>query len=303
MLPSVINSQQGLAGQMRNLDLDYNFLQRWKEVNCLGKKHLFLLMLFVLILAVLVSGCSLLGLPDLTPPDETGDPNDDPGGPDDEEPVPTYGTLVGEVYDAGFPEVKLQSGQVEIAGRVVPIKNGAYEVKNLPDGIYTMRVTKRWYKTVTCKVIVSGPTIQNIAMVPDISFTELERLAQLVRAEAQGESFTGQVAVAAVVLNRVLDHRYPNSIWDVIHEVTVVNGIKYYQFEPVKNGTINEPATDTSRRAVRNALAGWDPTKGAIGFFAHAKVPQWSGGKVPWVWEQWYKDPLKIRIGNHSFFR
>lgn len=272
-------------------------------MNCLGKKHLFLLMLFVLILAVLVSGCSLLGLPDLTPPDETGDPNDDPGGPDDEEPVPTYGTLVGEVYDAGFPEVKLQSGQVEIAGRVVPIKNGAYEVKNLPDGIYTMRVTKRWYKTVTCKVIVSGPTIQNIAMVPDISFTELERLAQLVRAEAQGESFTGQVAVAAVVLNRVLDHRYPNSIWDVIHEVTVVNGIKYYQFEPVKNGTINEPATDTSRRAVRNALAGWDPTQGAIGFFAHAKVPQWSGGKVSWVWEQWYKDPLKIRIGNHSFFR
>ena len=37
--------------------------------------------------------------------------------------------------------------------------------------------------------------------------------------------------------------------------------------------------------------------------FAHAKVPQWSNGKVPWFWEQWYQDPHKIIIGNHSFFR
>lgn len=277
------------------------FLQLWKEVSFLGKKHLLLL---ILIAAILISGCSLIGVPDITPPDENGDPNGDPGGdPDDETQVPTYGTLVGEVYDAGFPEAKLQSGQVEIAGRVVPIKDGVYEVKNLQDGIYTMRVTKRWYKPVTIQVMVQGPTVQNITMVPDLAFYELDLFARLVYAEAKGEIYTGQVAVAATVLNRVLDSRYPNTITDVINQVTITNGIRYYQYEPVKNGAINQPANQTAKNAVRHALAGWDPTHGATGFFAHAKVPQWSGGKVPWVWEQWYKDPLKIRIGNHSFFR
>lgn len=272
----------------------------------MGRKHLYLF-ISVLMLALLVSGCSLLRVPDWTPPGgDPGDPGEipgdppggDPGSDPGDDPVPTYGALVGEVYDAGFPEVTLQSGRVEIAGRVVQIKNGVYEVKNLQNGVYVMRVTKGWYKPVTLQVIVNGPTIQNITMTPDVSFTELDLLARLVRAEAGGEPFTGQVAVAAVVLNRVLDPRFPNNIWDVIYEKTKVGSKVYYQFEPVLNGAIHQPATDSARKAVRNALAGWDPTLGAIGFFAHAKVPSSS-----WVWQQWYKDPLKIRIGNHSFFR
>ena len=260
------------------------------------------LLLFILIPAILISGCSLMGVPSLTPPDEhTGEP--DAGHNDHESPGPTYGSLAGEVYDAGFPEAKLQSGKVEIGGCIVPIKDGVYEVDNLKDGIYTMRVTKQWYKPVTIQVMVQGPTIQNVAMVPNLSFTELDLFARLVHAEAKGEIYMGQVAVAATVLNRVLDSRYPNTVADVIYEVTTLNGIHYYQYEPIKNGTINQPAKQPAKNAVRHALAGWDPTHGATGFFAHGTVPQWSGGKVPWVWEQWYKDPLKIRIGNHSFFR
>ena len=51
----------------------------------------------------------------------------------------------------------------------MPIKDGVYEVDNLKDGIYTMRVTKQWYKPVTIQVMVQGPTIQNVAMVPNLS--------------------------------------------------------------------------------------------------------------------------------------
>lgn len=81
---------------------------------------------------------------------------------------------------------------------------------------------------------------------------EKDLLARLVEAEAKGESYAGKVAVATVVLNRVESDEFPDTLHNVIHD-----GI---QFSPVLNGTINQPASEESKRAVNEALAfqGYD---------------------------------------------
>jgi N-acetylmuramoyl-L-alanine amidase len=76
--------------------------------------------------------------------------------------------------------------------------------------------------------------------------------------------------------------------------VTVSGGKRYYQYEPVLNGTIHKPASQTAKDAVADALAGWDPSGGATGFFAPAKV-----AKGSWVWT---RTPT-VTIGNHRFFK
>ena len=119
-----------------------------------------------------------------------------------------------------------------------------------------MRVTKQWYKPAEIQVVVQGSTIQEVEMIPDLTFNELDLFARLVHAESQGEIEIGQIAVAATVLNRVLHPDYPNSITGVIYEVTVVNGIKYYQYEPVLNGRINLPAGQVAKDAVNTPWLG-----------------------------------------------
>ncbi|MFZ5899297.1 MAG: LysM peptidoglycan-binding domain-containing protein [Bacillota bacterium] len=96
------------------------------------------------------------------------------------------------------------------------------------------------------------------------SASELDLLARLIAAEADGEPYSGQVAVGAVVVNRVLSKKFPDNIRDVIYEVN--NG--HYQFTPVLNGWIHRPATSTSLAAARDALRGSDPSRGALYFFA-----------------------------------
>lgn len=255
-------------------------------MKCLVKfKHLSILLL----LFVFFSGCNFGSLP--------GD--NDNGSPDN----PQYGSLAGTVYDAGLIDAQLQFGQVEIDGHLVEIKDGTYEIDYIKNGTYTMKVTQKWYKPREMQVIVQGATVKDVAMTPDLSFAELDLFARLVHAESNAEPYQGQVAVAAVILNRILDSRYPNTISGVVNEVVVINGIRYYQFEPVLNGRINLPAGKQAKNASRHALAGWDPTRGATGFFAHNIVPQWNSSGRHWVWQQWDADPFKIRIGGHSFFR
>jgi len=121
------------------------------------------------------------------------------------------------------------------------------------------------------------------------SAAELDLLARLVRAEAGGESFKGQVAVAASVLNRVRSSIYPSTVTGVINQV--VGG--YYQYSPVLDGSIKQPANDSARRAVQEAIAGVDPSLGALGFYNPRKTSN------QWVRSQ----PVTITIGNHVFFR
>jgi len=121
-----------------------------------------------------------------------------------------------------------------------------------------------------------------------VSQAELELLARLVHAEAGGEPYLGQVAVAATVLNRVESPLYPNSITAVIYQVT--NG--YYQYSPVLDGRINLPATESAYKAALEAINGADPTNGATGFYNPSKTTN------QWVRSQ----PVATVIGNHVFF-
>lgn len=113
---------------------------------------------------------------------------------------------------------------------------------------------------------------------------QLELLARAVAAEAEGEPFEGQVAVAAVILNRVQHPSFPNTISGVLYQP--------HAFESVTNGLIwRRTPSDEAYRAARAALNGWDPTYGAIFFWNPSKPVS------PWVWTR----QIVTRIGNHVF--
>lgn len=114
---------------------------------------------------------------------------------------------------------------------------------------------------------------------------DIDLLARLVTAEASGEPFRGKVAVASVVLNRMEDPKFP--------ETVAGNIFKPNQFESVSNGLIwNRQPTDDSYKAAEAACKGWDPSYGAKFFFNPAKVQGPS-----WVWTR----RINEKIGNHVF--
>lgn len=114
---------------------------------------------------------------------------------------------------------------------------------------------------------------------------DADLLARVISAEAKGEPYEGQVAVGAVMLNRVRDSRFPNTLAGVVYQP--------HAFESVSIGAIYQPPTASTRRAARDALNGWDPTHGAV-FFWNPSKPV-SG----WIWSR----PIIKRIGNHVFAR
>jgi spore germination cell wall hydrolase CwlJ-like protein len=115
------------------------------------------------------------------------------------------------------------------------------------------------------------------------SAADIDLLARLVTAEAQNQPYTAQVAVAAVVINRIKSADFPNSMQSVIYQ----QASGYYQFTPVENGFINFPATATSKKAVSEALTGSDPSNGALFYFDDS-------AKSQWLWSR----PITVRIGN-----
>ena len=114
---------------------------------------------------------------------------------------------------------------------------------------------------------------------------ESELLARIVHAESKGEPYLGQVAVAAVILNRIDSPDFPNTLAGVIYQPGA--------FEPVSNGTINQsvPNDASARKAAREALNGYDPTGGCLYFFN----PNTATSK--WIWS---KQIVKT-IGKHHF--
>jgi N-acetylmuramoyl-L-alanine amidase len=113
---------------------------------------------------------------------------------------------------------------------------------------------------------------------------DVDLLARLITGEAGGESFTGKVAVASVILNRTQDAKFPASI--------AGNIFKPHEFESVSNGQIWQQPSEESYKAAEAALKGWDPTYGSKYFFNPAKVSNGS-----WVWTR----TIIERIGNHVF--
>lgn len=206
--------------------------------------------------------------------------------------VSQNGTIVGTVVD-NTSGLAFWSGQATIAGKTVQISSGQFEITNIPAGTHMLTVTKAHYQDKSIQVHVSnGRIMVEVKMEPSYSAAHLDLFARLVQAESGGESYEGQVAVAASVLNRVRHHNYPNTLYGVIMQR---DNRGYAQYSPIDNGAINTPAGQNAKDAVRDALAGWDPSQGATGFFAPAKVPN----KNNWVWQQ---VPI-VQIGNHLFFR
>jgi N-acetylmuramoyl-L-alanine amidase len=121
----------------------------------------------------------------------------------------------------------------------------------------------------------------------NISREELYLLARVIYAEARGESFTGQVAVGAVILNRLDSPQFP----ETIREIIMQKNKNTYQFSPVADGSINLEPDKTAINAAVQALLGWDPTNGAL-FFYNPHIAS----------DKWIKTlPVMARIGNHVF--
>jgi N-acetylmuramoyl-L-alanine amidase len=118
--------------------------------------------------------------------------------------------------------------------------------------------------------------IQPSSSVIPYSESDLDLLARLINAEAQGEPYKAKVAVGAVVVNRVKSSSWPNTIKDVIYQR--ING--YYQFSPVLNGWINNAGTAESRQAALDALKGVDPTNGAQFYFDDSTTNTWLWSKT-----------------------
>ncbi|MHB8126316.1 MAG: spore cortex-lytic enzyme [Desulfitobacteriaceae bacterium] len=114
---------------------------------------------------------------------------------------------------------------------------------------------------------------------------DVNLLARLVNAEARGEPYLGQVAVAAVVLNRIKDPAFPKTIGDIIYQPQA--------FSCVNDGQINLPAQPSALRAANEALSGVDPSQGAVFFFNPAKTSN------RYIWSR----PQIRTIGNHIFAR
>ena len=127
-----------------------------------------------------------------------------------------------------------------------------------------------------------GATATNKGVIP-YTQSDLDLLARLITAEANNQPYTAKVAVGAVVVNRVKDSRFPNTISGVIYE----KSYGYYQFTPVQNGMINKPASQDAIKAAYDALNGVDPTKGALYFFDNSATNKW-------LWSK----PLALRSGD-----
>ena len=116
-----------------------------------------------------------------------------------------------------------------------------------------------------------------------VSNADLELLARIIPAEARREPYIGQVAVGAVVLNRVESSSFPDSISGVIYQPGA--------FTAITDGQINEAVTDSARRAARDALNGSDPTGGALYYYNPDKTSN-----------RWIRSrPVITRIGQHLF--
>ena len=128
-----------------------------------------------------------------------------------------------------------------------------------------------------------GSTGTGTGSTTNISDSDLTLLARCVYGESRGEPYNGQVAVAAVVLNRVKSSKFPNTIYGVIYQRGA--------FTAVSDGQINLTPNQSAYNAARDALNGWDPTGGCLYYYNPATATS------SWIWSL----TVHIKIGKHNF--
>lgn len=185
---------------------------------------------------------------------------------------------------------KLGSRSEEVRQIQTRLKSWGYDVGAI-DGVYGQRTRNAVIKFqkgngLTPDGIAGPSTLAKIGIPTGTTQSHdnnTNLLARLISAEARGEPFEGQVAVGAVVLNRVKHPSFPNTIAGVIFQPGA--------FTAVTDGQWNADVTDSSYRAARNALNGWDPSGGAIYYYNPAKTTS------KWI----YSRPVCAKIGSHIF--
>ena len=136
-----------------------------------------------------------------------------------------------------------------------------------------------------CIFIVDKSSTNNVSKAKSTSTSDIQLMARAINGEARGEPYEGQVAVGAVILNRVKDSRFPNSISGVIYQPGA--------FTAVSDGQINAAISEGSTvyKAAQDAINGWDPTSGCVYYFN----PNTATNK--WIWSR----QLVKTIGKHRF--
>ena len=126
---------------------------------------------------------------------------------------------------------------------------------------------------------------ENVSYAASSTTSDIQLMARAINGEARGEPYEGQVAVGAVILNRVKSSQFPNTIAGVIYQPGA--------FTAVTDGQINAPIDENSTvyKAAQDAMNGWDPTGGCIYYFN----PSTATNK--WIWSR----PLVKTIGKHRF--
>ena len=174
------------------------------------------------------------------------------------------------------------------------LKRWGYYTGNV-DGIYgslTVSAVKRFQQknglavdgiagTNTLKAM--GITTSSSSSSSTNNSSNVNLLARAIYGEARGEPYTGQVAVGAVIMNRVRSSKFPNTIAGVIYQSGA--------FDAVSDGQINLTPDATAKKAAQDALNGWDPSYGAIYYFN----PNTATNK--WIWSR----PMTVTIGKHRF--
>jgi len=175
------------------------------------------------------------------------------------------------------------------------LRNWGYYKGNI-DGIYgwkTVAAVKEFQKKNGLKVDgIAGPqTLAALGLPTGTTGTatsssyssNVNLLARIINGEARGEPYKGQVAVGAVVLNRVKHPSFPDTIAGVIYQPGA--------FTAVTDGQIHANLEPESIRAAQDALNGWDPTNGCIYYYNPAKTTN------KWI----YSRPIQVKIGKHVF--
>ena len=216
--------------------------------------------------------------------------------------------LVAFVGGAGFVATNLASFETAAAANIVKgdtnsnIKAVQTRLKKL--GYYTYTVDGIWGSRTRAAVrkfqsdyglTVDGVVGKNTekalgitlassgSSTSNVNNSDVTLLARCIYGEARGEPYTGQVAVAAVVLNRVRSSSFPNTISGVIYQPLA--------FTCVADGQINLSPNDSSLRAARDAINGWDPTNGCLYYYNPATATS------KWIWSL----KVELTIGRHSF--
>lgn len=191
--------------------------------------------------------------------------------------------------------LKMGSSGSQVRTLQTKLNNWGYKCGTV-DGIFgskTLAAVKQFQKNNGLAVdgIVGAKTAAALGMTltsgsssnSSYNSSDVYLLAKCIYAESRGEPYLGQVAVGAVVLNRVKSSAFPNSISGVIYQP--------YAFTAVLDGQINLEPNETAYSAARDAMNGWDPTNGCLYYYNPATATS------SWIWSR----TVKLTIGKHRF--